>query len=104
MLKIGLLHFVDPYFHAFYNHYSLQILYTTNFLIENVFSYLFHVCDNAYVSETVNETRDMPTKLKYTFSACSVCVVCVITSGIGHQCVMTSGIGHQYVMNDSHLT
>ena len=38
LLKFSLL--LDPYFLAFYTTICLQILYTTNFLIENVFSYL----------------------------------------------------------------
>ena len=33
---------IQPLFPCFLHHYCLQILYTTNFLIENVFIYLYH--------------------------------------------------------------
>ena len=33
---------IQPLFPYFLHYYCLQILYTTNFLIENVFIYLFH--------------------------------------------------------------
>ena len=42
-LNIGLFRFslsFNPCFPSFLHHYCLQILYTTNFLIENVFIYL----------------------------------------------------------------
>ena len=38
----GVRYRVRPWFHCFLYHYCLQILYTTNFLIKNVFCYLFH--------------------------------------------------------------
>ena len=42
VLNIGLFRFsliIQPLFPSFLHHYCLQILYTTNFLIENVFIY-----------------------------------------------------------------
>ena len=60
VLNIGII-IVNPLFPFFLHHHCLQILYTTNFLRENVFYILFHsflkISDYKYIGIHVVQCR-----------------------------------------------
>ena len=79
MLNIGLLKkfriIVDPLFPSILQHHCLQILYTTNFLRENVF-----------ISCTAKQTKDTNTIVNHTLVVCRpTCSWCMATCTLRSQ-------------------